>query len=189
MPIDQRADDGRSLLFDSEPLDAPLDLLGTPRLTLRLSADRPTAILAARLTEVGPEGASTLIAYGIFNLTRRQGFDKSVPITPGEPMTVSFPLNDLGQRIAKGACLRLALSTSYWPILWPTPETATITLFPEDCRIDLPVYSAPGAGESAAFAAPEVAPNVAFTQLRAPRRERSLEPRAVFFTHSVHYLS
>ena len=40
------------------------------------------------------------------------------------------------------------------------------------------MYSAPGAGESAAFAAPEVAPNVAFTQLRAPRRERSLEQDA-----------
>jgi len=178
LPVDQRADDGRSLLFDSEPLDTPLDLLGTPRLTLRLSADRPTAILAARLTEVAPEGASTLITYGVFNLTRRQGFDKSEPVTPGEPMTVSFSLNDLGQRIAKGGRLRLALSTSYWPILWPAPETATITLFPEDCRIDLPVYSAPGAGESAAFAAPEAAPNVAFTQLRAPRRERSLEQDA-----------
>jgi putative CocE/NonD family hydrolase len=179
LPIDQRADDGRSLVFDTAPLEAPLEILGTPRVTLRLAADRPVVIVTARLCEVAPEGASTLISYGVFNLTRRKGFDKSEPMRPGEPTTVSFPLNDLGQRIAKGARLRLALSTNYWPILWPSPEATTITVFPADCRIDLPVYvPRPDARATAQFPPPEAARNVPFTQLRAGRRERSLEEDA-----------
>jgi uncharacterized protein len=179
LPIDQRADDGRSLVFDSAALDGPLEILGTPRVSLRLSIDRPVGILTARLCEVAPEGASTLITYGVFNLTRREGFDRSVPMKPGEPVTVSFPLNDLGQRLAKGSRLRLTLSTNYWPILWPAPEAATITLFPADCRIDLPIY-APGAeaGAAAAFGPPEAAGNVAFSELRASRRQRSVEEDA-----------
>src|SRR5205814_611510 len=32
MPIDQRRDDGGSMLFDSEPLTEPLEILGMPRL-------------------------------------------------------------------------------------------------------------------------------------------------------------
>jgi uncharacterized protein len=179
LPIDQRADDGRSLSFDSAPLEAVLEILGTPQLTLRLSVDRPVAILTARLCEVAPDGASTLITYGVFNLTRRQGFDRSEPMKPGEPVNVSFPLNDLGQRLARGARLRLALSTNYWPILWPAPEAATITLYPADCRIDLPIYAAPSGTDAAEpFAPPEAAGNVAFSQLRAGRRERRVEEDA-----------
>jgi putative CocE/NonD family hydrolase len=179
LPIDQRADDGRSLTFDSAPLEASLEVLGTPRVTLRLSVDKPVAILTARLCEVAPDGASTLISYGVFNLTRRQGFDKSVAMVPGEAVTVDFPLNDLGQRLAKGSRLRLALSTNYWPILWPAPEAATITLFPADCRIDLPVYTARDEGSrAAAFPPPEAAPNLAHKQLRTGRRERTVEEDA-----------
>jgi uncharacterized protein len=178
LPVDQRADDGRSLTFDSAPLEAPLELLGTPRVTLRLSADRPGAILTTRLCEVAPDGASTLISYGVFNLTRREGFDKSVHLSPGEPVTVSFVLNDLGQRLAKGARLRLAISTNYWPIVWPAPEAATITVFPSDCRIDLPVRAGKEAGEAAGFPPPEAARNSSFTQLRAGRRDRIVEEDA-----------
>ena len=41
LPGDQRPDDARSLCFDSEPLAAPLDIVGAPAVRLRLAADRP----------------------------------------------------------------------------------------------------------------------------------------------------
>jgi hypothetical protein len=175
LPIDQRADDGRSLVFDTEPLEAPLEMLGTPRLTLRLALDRPVGILTARLCEVLPDGASTLISYGVLNLTRRHGFDRSEPMVPGQVETVAFNLNDLGQRLLPGSRLRLALSTNYWPILWPAPEPATLTLHPADCRLELPVRPAgTGDGSPRPFAPAEAAANVPFTRLRAGRRQRSV---------------
>jgi uncharacterized protein len=173
LPIDQRADDGRSLVFDTAPLEAPLELLGTPELTLRLAIDQPVGIIAARLCEVSADGASTLISYGILNLSRRHGFDRDDPMEPGKAETVTFRLNDLGQRLAAGARLRLALSTNYWPILWPAPAPVTMTLHPADCRLALPVRAA---GISAVaprpFPPPEAAANVPHSYLRKGRRGR-----------------
>src|SRR5262249_37064591 len=42
-PGDQRAEDGRSLSFTSPPLDAPMEILGNPRVVLRVTSDRPGA--------------------------------------------------------------------------------------------------------------------------------------------------
>jgi uncharacterized protein len=174
LPIDQRADDGRSLVFDSAPLTEHLEILGTPTLTLRLAIDRPVGIVTARLCEVLPDGASNLISYGILNLTRRRGFDRSEPMVPGRPETVRLVLNDLGQRLSPGSRLRLALSTNYWPILWPAPDPVTLTLHPGDCHLELPVRPAGADTVADAFGPAEAAPNVAFTQLRAGRRERTV---------------
>ncbi len=68
-PVDQRAEDGRSLTFTSAPLDAPLELLGFPEVELALRADRPSALVAVRLCDVAPDGASLLVTRGTLNLT------------------------------------------------------------------------------------------------------------------------
>jgi len=92
---------------------------------------------------------------------------------------VTLRLNDLGQRLSAGARLRLALSTNYWPILWPAPAAVTMTLHPADCRLDVPVRAA-GAGDGAPrpFPPPEAAPNVASSLLRKGRRQRVVEEDA-----------
>ena len=71
LPPDQRPDDAVSLVFDSTPLAEPLEILGLPMVTLELSVDQPLAIVAVRLCDVDPEGASSLITRGVLNLTHR----------------------------------------------------------------------------------------------------------------------
>ena len=44
-------------------------------------------------------------------------------------MRVTFHLDHIAYRLPKGHRLRIAISSSYWPLLWPAPEAATITLF------------------------------------------------------------
>ncbi len=179
LPVDQRPDDGRSLCFDSATLSEPLELLGAPVLTLLLAIDRPAGLVAARLCSVAPDGASTLLTYGILNLTRRDGHDRTMPVTPGEKLTVRLQLNDFGERIAAGHRLRLALSTSYWPMVWPSPEPVLLTLFAGDCALDLPVRL-PQRGDDALpdFAPPEMALPANVTRLRPGRRERELHEDA-----------
>ena len=55
-----------------EPLAEPLEVLGFP-CRLRLSADRPLALVAARLEDVAPDGSSLLVSWGMLNLTHRVG--------------------------------------------------------------------------------------------------------------------
>ena len=50
-----------------------------------------------------------------------------------------MPLNDVAHAFAPGNRLRLALSTSYWPIAWPSPEPVTLSLRPASSILRLPV--------------------------------------------------
>ncbi|MGE0255091.1 MAG: CocE/NonD family hydrolase [Alphaproteobacteria bacterium] len=139
MPTDQRADDGRSLTFDSAPLDAPLDILGAPEVTLDIACDRPVALIAVRLCDVAPDGASTRVTYGLLNLTRRDGMEAAAPLHPGERVRVTVALNHIAHAFPAGNVVRLAVSTSYWPIAWPSPEPATIALATGGSTLTLPV--------------------------------------------------
>jgi len=93
-----------------------------------LAADRPLALVAARLCDVAPDGASTLVARGVLNLTHRQGHGTVVPVTPGEEMEVTVLMQSTAYAVAAGRRLRLALSPTYWPWAWPSPEPVTLTV-------------------------------------------------------------
>jgi hypothetical protein len=53
---------------------------------------------------------------------------------------VRLQLNDCGATVPAGHRIRLALSTSYWPMIWPAPEAATVTVL--GGTFDLPVRAA-----------------------------------------------
>lgn len=139
MPRDQRADDGGSLVFDSDPLDEPLEILGAPLLEVSLESDKPVAYLIARLCDVAPDGSSLRVSYGILNLTHRESNESPGPLTPKHQYQVRIALNDIAHSFPKEHRLRLALSTSYWPIIWPAPEYAAITIYPSESSLTLPV--------------------------------------------------
>ncbi len=142
LAADQAEDDAASLAFDTLPLEAPLALLGRPELELSFVSDRPVAQLCARLCDVAPDGRSLRIAYRAFNLCHHSGHDRPEPLVPGRRIRARMPLNALGHRLAPGHRLRLALSTSYWPVIWPAPERARIALDLADCRLHLPETAA-----------------------------------------------
>ena len=130
LPGNQASFDRASLYFDSDPLREDLDVFGAPVVTLTLSADRPIAALAIRLNEVSPRtGASHLVCYRFCNLADRSG-DLASPerVVPGEPFTFRVTLNLMGHSFKKGWRIRLALSPSFYPTLWESPEAATVTL-------------------------------------------------------------
>ncbi|MEO8243895.1 MAG: CocE/NonD family hydrolase [bacterium] len=138
MPGDQRSDDALSLCFDGDVLSAPLELLGAARLTLVVASDKPLGFVVARLCDVAPDGSSVRIAHGIRNLCHRDSMEEPQPMVPGVPVEVSFDIDQMAYRLAAGHRLRLALSNSYWPFVWPSPEAGVLTLTAGG--LDLPVY-------------------------------------------------
>jgi uncharacterized protein len=137
--LDQRGDDGCSLIFDSEPLRERMEILGAPVATLEVAADQPVALIAVRLNDVARGGASSRVTYGLLNLTHRNGHDRPEPLEPGKRYLVKVTMNDVAHAFAAGHKLRLAISTSYWPIVWPTPQPVTLGLFTGESFLDLPV--------------------------------------------------
>jgi hypothetical protein len=128
MPADKRRDDARSLTFDSAPLDDRIELLGQPIVSLRVSADRPRAFVAARLCDVAPDGASTIITRGFLNLCHPADHEHARDVPVGEPFDVRVEMKSVAYAVPPGHRVRLALSTSYWPWLWPSPEPVALTV-------------------------------------------------------------
>jgi putative CocE/NonD family hydrolase len=134
---DQQEDDLRSLVFETVPLDASLEILGSSTVALDVASDRPIANLAVRLCDVRPSGESLRVCYGVLNLAHRDGHDTPSPLVVGRRYQVRIQLNDAGAVFPAGHRVRLALSTTYWPLIWPSPEKATLTIF--GGALDLPV--------------------------------------------------
>ncbi len=170
---EQREDDALSLTFDSAPLEERLEILGAPAVELELSVDQPVALVAVRLCDVDPLGSSLRVTYGVLNLTHRDGHAEPQPLEPGTRYRIRVPLNDIAHAFPRGHRIRIAVSTSYWPLVWPAPRPVTLTLFAGASHLDLPVR--PPRTEDAAlppFPGPEGAPPLAVTVLQPPERGR-----------------
>jgi putative CocE/NonD family hydrolase len=175
-PIDQREEDGKSLCFDSAPLAARLEILGAPVVELEVSADRPSAMVAVRLNDIHPDGTSERVTYGLLNLTHRESHEEPTPLQPGRRTMVRVQLNDIAHAFPEGHRIRVALSTSYWPIAWPSPEPVRLTVFAGPSALILPVR-APRAEDQALepFSPPRSAPPQIQTMLRPAKSLRRIE--------------
>ena len=149
MPLDQRVDDGGALTFDSAPLEQGLEILGGPELVLDLAVDRACALVAVRLSDMAPDGASTAFARGVLNLTHRDGHEEPAPLEPGRRYRVTVRLHGTAYAVPPGHRLRLSLSSGYWPIVWPSPESVTLTVYRRGGRASLAGTTAQGRGHRA----------------------------------------
>ncbi len=141
--FEQTPDDRNSLVFDSAPLAHDLEILGYPLAKIRVSADVPVAQIAVRLTEVTPEGKSWLVTYNLLNLTRRASMEQPTALKPGEFYDVELPLYMIAHRFKRGNRIRAALSEGLWPLVWPSPQIATLNIALGASYLVLPVRPAP----------------------------------------------
>jgi hypothetical protein len=120
---DLRPDELRGLTYTSEPFAEGLSVIGRPEAVLHLTASMPVATCVVRLSEVSPDGVSSLVATGVLNLThRRSDVDPApMPTRPRATEEVRIPLRVSGYRFSPGNRIRLTVLTSYWPVLWPSP--------------------------------------------------------------------
>jgi len=139
LPGNQNIEDSGSLVFDTETLELPLEILGNAAITLHLSSDQPQGLVAVRLCDLWPDGSSTLITRGILNLSQRNGKSNPEAMIPGEIEEVIVELNHVAYVVPNGHKLRLAVSTSYWPIAWPAPTNTCLTIYSGLSLLKLPV--------------------------------------------------
>jgi uncharacterized protein len=143
LPTEQSPDDGNSLVFDSPPLESDIEILGYPIAKIRVASNVPVAKLAVRMTEVTPENKSWLVSYGLLNLTHRTSHEHPSALKPGELYDVEIKLFMVAHRFKRGHRIRIALSESLWPLVWPSPQIATLTFELGTSSIVLPVRPAP----------------------------------------------
>ncbi len=141
-PLDQSIDDAGSLVFDTAPLEQALTIIGSPVLLLTIASDKPQAFVVARLGDVAPDGAATRVSYGVLNLTHRESHAAPQALMPGKRYQVTVSLTEAAHVFAPGQRLRIAISSCYWPMIWPSPEAARLTVWAGESEIALPVMPA-----------------------------------------------
>jgi uncharacterized protein len=161
---EQSADDANSATFDTTPLDRDLEILGVPHAHIRVRSDVPVATLAIRLCEV-TEGKSWLVSYGVLNLTHRDSHEHPTALVPGHPYDVVIPLYLVAHRFKKGGRIRVALSAGLWPLVWPSPVVATLTIELVASKLELQVREPKIA--DAPFIIPEIHSQSATPYLRS----------------------
>jgi predicted acyl esterase len=142
-PGDQRTDDARSLVYDWEPLEDELELLGHARVGLVVTSSEPVAFLSVRLCDVFPDGTSALVARGVLNLAHRDSSSEPAPLEPGSATVVSVELEATSWVLLPGHRLRLALAGADWPNTWPPPRAAELRVDRSTVALSLPVVDGP----------------------------------------------
>jgi len=168
LPHDQRDEDGGALVFQTAHLEETLEIFGQPQVTLDVSADKPVAMVAARLIDVAPDGKATRVSYGVLNLTHRESDEHPTPLEPGGVYRVTVPLKHIAQQFPPGHAIRLSISTIYWPLAWPPPEPVRLHVHTGESVLTLP-HRAPRPEIDAAprpFEEPEAAPPLATTLIQ-----------------------
>ena len=125
---DQRETDGYSLVYDSEPLEEDTEILGLPRAVLHASASAPLANWFVRLSDVAPDGTVTLVTGAGLNGAQRESSSNPSALEPGKVYELDIELHFTSWVFPKGHRIRVAISNSVWPMIWPTPYSMTTSL-------------------------------------------------------------
>jgi uncharacterized protein len=125
-PSDGREDDARSLVFEWGPFEDEVEILGHPRLALRVESAAPVAYLSAKLADVFPDGTSSLVTRGLLNLAHRRSSVEPEPFAG--PAEVEIELEATSWVFEPGHRIRLALAGADWPNIWPPRSAEPIRL-------------------------------------------------------------
>jgi len=174
LALDQRQDDAGSMIFDGKPLKKPLAIIGEGNVRLRVASDKPQAFVAVRLNTVHPDGTVERISYGLLNLSHRNGNENPSRVKRGQFYDVSVKLKGIAQSIPKGHRLRIAISTSYWPMVWPSPDTPTLTIDPAGSCVCLPALKSEKDFKRVRFAPVEYAKPLSLTVTETGEESRKV---------------
>ena len=142
IPADQQSMDDYSLIYDSQPLDSPLEILGMPRAILKVSADVSRANWVVRICDVAPDGSVTQVGGAAFNGTHHKSAREPEDLIPGKVFPLEIEMHFTSWVFPKGHHIRFAINNAQWPMLWPTLYQMTTTLAiggVEGARVELPV--------------------------------------------------
>ena len=121
------------LVFQTDPLERDLEVIGPIKVTLWVSSDAPDADIAVKLIDVypaskdWPDGFAMNVTHGILRLRFRDGFDAPQMMRPGEIYRVEVEAFPTANIFAAGHRIRLDVCGSNFPHFDINPNTGTVT--------------------------------------------------------------
>lgn len=125
---DQRPADAFSLVYETQSFQQEVEVLGFPRLELRAAADAKLAHWFGRISDVAPDGTTTLVAGGGINGAQRDSVEEPEYLEPGRTYDIVLDLHFTSWVFEPGHRLRLAICNAMFPMIWPSPYPMTTSL-------------------------------------------------------------
>jgi len=115
------------LVYTGQPLVHDLTVLGSTEAVIYLRADVLDADVVVRIEDVYPDGRSVNLTgeFGCapFRARYREGYDKEVPLIPGEVAELSFPICHMGHNFKIGHSVRIVITATVDKIIEPNHHT------------------------------------------------------------------
>ncbi|MBD3235346.1 MAG: CocE/NonD family hydrolase [Candidatus Eisenbacteria bacterium] len=124
-PYDQSSTFSRPdvLVYQAEPLEAPLESSGPVRAVLYIASDGPDTDFTAKLCDVYPDGRAMLVCDGILRARHRLSMESEDFLVPGEIYRIEIDLWDTSIIFDAGHRILLAVSSSNHPRFDVNPNT------------------------------------------------------------------
>jgi putative CocE/NonD family hydrolase len=106
---------GDVLVYTSEPLSEPLDVVGPVRLVAFVSTSARDTDVTAKLIDLHPNGFAQRLCDGLVRLRYRDGHEEARPVEPDTVYEVEIAMWDTAQRFLPGHCIRLEVASSAHP--------------------------------------------------------------------------
>lgn len=114
---------GDVVVYTSEELTEPLDVLGPVRLMVHVATSAADTDITAKLVDVHPNGFAQRLCDGLVRLRYRGGHVRVLPVEPGTVYEVEVVMWDTAQRFLPGHRIRLEVASSAHPKFSPNLGT------------------------------------------------------------------
>lgn len=119
-PIESRAD---VLVFTTEPLKEPLEVIGRVKAVLWVSSDAPDTDFLVRLCDVYPDGRSYNIVEGVLRARYHRSLSRATLLQPNKVYRLEIDLWSTAIVFNRGHRLRVHITSSSVPGYDPNPNT------------------------------------------------------------------
>jgi uncharacterized protein len=142
--FDQRPFEAGCLTFTSEPLDAEVEVIGTPRLVLYAASDAPDVDWCVRLCDVDPDGRSKLLNTGALKGSHVESHEAPAALVAGVVSCFEIEVWPIANVFRPGHRIRVDVSTSDFPFFESNEHASRNEVFHDDkrpSRLVLPLVS------------------------------------------------
>ena len=125
---DLKESDINSLVYETEPLSAEVQILGFPKIHFNGSVSAPQAHFVSRLSDVSPDNDVTLVTGAGINGSHRNSSSNPEKMNPGKVYPLDIEMHFTSWTFKKGHRIRVSLSNGQWPMIWPNPSPMQFSL-------------------------------------------------------------
>ena len=147
---DLSSSDQFSLVYETEPLEEDIQILGFPLLKIKASVNVPQTHFIGRLGDVSPNGEVTLVTGAGINGSHRNSSSAPEHLIPGKTYPLEIELHFTSWTFKKGHRIRIAISNGQWPMIWPNPSAMEMTLYSggsDPSTLILPIWKGGGSNQ------------------------------------------